>query len=287
MKICILFIAFVFLLGACKNTHATEGDVLAEVKGKVLRESEINGLIPTGISSKDSLLFAENYTRKWVKDELIYEVARENLGDDAAEINQLVDAYRRSLIRHRYLERLLTEKLSSNIRESDKLTFFEENQELFTLDDAIVKGLFLKIPIDAPALDDVKKWYKSNAVESLEKIEKYSIQNASVYEYFYDHWVDFGEVIANIPMKVTNANAFLRANRQVEVSDSSYCYLLNIQEYMPAGKVAPYDFAEPRILEMLINQKRKAFLESFENELYTDAVKRGDVKFFTDRHEHN
>jgi hypothetical protein len=280
MRICIFFIAFVFLLGACKNRQSTGGDALVEVNGQILHESELKGIIPVGISSSDSLLFAENYIKKWIKDKLIYDVALKNL-NDAQEVEKLVEAYKESLIQYRYQERLVMEKLSPNIRESDKLIFFEENQELFKLNNAIVKGLFLKIPVEAPGLSDVKKWYKSNSTESLEKIEKYSIQNANIYEYFYDRWIDFGEVVDNIPVSVTNENVFLQTNKSVEVTDSTFCYLLNIQEYIPAGSVAPYDYAESRIVEMLVNQKRKDFIESFENELYTDAVRRGNVKFLS------
>lgn len=285
MRTCFLFIAFVFLLSACKNTQSADGDALVEVNGKSLYDSDVIQIIPKGISSKDSLLLAENYIRKWIKDELVYGVALKNLSSDADEVERLVEAYRRSLIRYRYQERLVVERLSTDLRESDKLSYFEENQEQFKLDNAIIKGLFLKIPVDAPGLSDVKKWYKSNSMESLEKIEKYSIQNASIYEYFYDRWVRFDEVIGNIPVTVSNVNTFLQSNKYVEVSDSTYFYLLNIQEYISAGKVAPYEYANSRIVEMLINQKRKEFIEEIENELYTDAVNRGDVKFFTKRDE--
>lgn len=280
MRICILFIAFVFLLTACNNRQSIEGNALVEVNGQILYESELKGVIPIGVSSADSLLFAENYIKKWVKDKLIYNVALKNL-DDLHEVESLVEAYKQSLIRQRYQERLVKERLSSNVQESEKLVFFEENQERFRLNNAIIKGLFLKIPAEAPGLDEIKKWYKSSTTESLEKIEKYCIQNANIYEYFYDRWIDFDEIIDNIPVSVTNENAFLKANKFVEVSDSAFCYLLNVQEYIPAGSVAPYDYAESLIVEMLINQKRKDFVENFENELYTDAVRRGYVKFLS------
>lgn len=281
MKICILLIAFVLLLGGCKHVHSPEGDALVEVKGQVLYESDLKEIIPAGVPSSDSLFFAENYIRKWVTDRLIYDVALKNQ-TDAQEVEKLVEAYKQSLIRHKYQERLVTERLSPTIRESDKLAFFEENQEQLKLDNPIIKGLFLKIPVDAPGINDVRKWYKSSSTESLEKIEKYCIQNASIYEYFYDKWMSFYEVMDNIPMVVTDANAFLKVNHSVEFSDSTFCYLLNIKEYIPAGSVPPYEYAESRVVEMLTNQKRKEFIENFENELYTDAVKRGDVKFFSD-----
>ena len=283
MKYCFIFIAFVSLLCSCKRTLQTDdADVLVRVKDRTLKRSEVVSLIPRGTSSADSLLLAESFVKKWVKDALVYEVAQRNLGDEKEEVDKLVEEYRHSLIRYRYQERLIKEKLSADIRESDKLNYYEENQKKFTLDKALIKGLFLKIPVDAPGLSEVKGWYKSTSEASLEKIEKYSVQNATIYDYFYDKWVDFDEVMDNIPVHVSNSTAYLKANKFVEVADSSYCYLLNIKEYLPEGSVAPYDYASSQITEMLINQRKVDFLKTFEEELYKDGIRGGDVKFFTE-----
>ncbi|GHU59766.1 hypothetical protein FACS189411_16930 [Bacteroidia bacterium] len=256
--------------------------MLAKVKDRSLTRDEVERIIPKGSSPADSLLIAESYVKKWVKDALVYEVALRNLSDEKAEIDQLVDDYRYSLLRYRYQERLIKEKLSANIRESDKINYYEEYQKKFTLDNGLIKGLFLKIPLDAPGLSDVKTWYKSSSLESLEKIEKYSVQNAIFYDYFYDKWVDIDDVVSNIPIHLSDARNFLRSNKSMDVSDSSYCYLLNIKEYLPAGTIAPYEYAEPRIVEMLLNQRKMNFLKNFEDELYEDAVKSGDVVFNTE-----
>lgn len=280
MKYCFIFIAFVSLLCSCKKTQTTDDtDVLVRVKDRTLTRSEITELIPRGVSSADSLLLAENLVKKWVKDALVYEVAMRNLGDEKDEVDKLVEQYRHSLVRYRYQEQLVREKLSAEFQESDKLSYYEENQKKFVLDKALIKGLFLKIPADAPGLNDVKGWYKSTSEASLEKIEKYSVQNASIYEYFYDKWVDFDEVMDNIPVHVANPNDFLKTHKFVDVSDSTYCYLLNIKEYLPVGSVAPYDYASPQIIEMLTNLRKVEFLKKFEDDLYKDGVKSGNVKF--------
>ena len=86
--------------------------------------------------------------------------------------------------------------------------------------------------------------------------------------------------MVNVPLHVADQNAFLKANRFVEVSDSSYCYLLNIKEYLPIGAVAPFDYAMPQVKEMLLNQRKVVFLKEFEDELYNDAVRDGDVTFY-------
>lgn len=283
MRTSFIFITFVALLCACKGSQpVNDTDVLVKVKDRILKRSEVTGRIPKGSTSADSLLLAESLTKKWVKDALVYDLALRNMGEDKEEIEKLVEEYRHSLVRYRYQERLVKEKLAGDIRESDMLNYYEENQTKFVLDKSLIKGLFLKIPIDAPGISDVKGWYKSTSESALEKIEKYSVQNASIYDYFYDKWVDFDEVMDNIPLHVSNSNAFLKANKFVEVQDSSYFYLLNIKEYLLSGSVAPYDFAGPQIKDMLVNQRKVEFLKDFENELYNDAIRGGDVKFYTE-----
>ena len=269
-------------LFACKKAIQTdEPDALVKVNDRILTRNEVESLIPKGTTSADSLLLAESYIKKWVKDELVLKIAQRNLGSDKETIDKLVDAYRRSLLRYRYQEKLIQEKLSDEIQESDVLTYYDTNKEKFVLDKNLIKGLFLKVPADAPNLSEVKTWYKSGNVASLEKIEKYSIQNAAIYEYFFDKWVDFDEIRNNIPNQISNPESFLRTYKTLEVTYSSYCYLLNIRQVLLKGQVEPFEYAEPRIREILINQRKLDFIKEFEEELYNDALDGGDVIFYS------
>ena len=268
-------------LSSCtKNATNQQKGTLVKVNERTLTQEDVLSVLPKNISSADSLLWAESYIKQWVKDNLVYDVALQNLGDEnRAEIDRLVDSYRRSLVRYRYQEQLVHERLSANITDEEKRNFYDENQDQFELDHSLIKGLFLKIPIDAPNLDEVKKWYRSTSEASIEKIEKYSVQNAVVYDYFYDKWVSFDEVFVNIPIQVTNENEFLRTHSFVETADSSYCYLLNIEEYVAKGKIAPFEYASTQISDMLVNQRKVQFLKNFEEELYNDAIRGGNVVF--------
>ena len=272
------------LLFSCgRGVQDVGADVLVSVEGHSLLRSEVETVIPRTLSSADSLLMAESYVKKWVKDVLVYDVAEENLGEEMADVERLVEAYRHSLIRYRYQEQLVRERLSAEIRESDVLNYYETNQKKFELKTNLVKGLFLKVPIDAPGLADLKRWYKSDDASAVEKIDKYSLQNAAIYDYFYDKWMDFEDVMENIPMQLSNPSAYLKANKTLEVSDSSYCYLLNIRDYIPAGQVAPYDYVQPQIMDMLLAQRKQKFLRDFEEELYNDAIRDGKVRFPSDK----
>ena len=48
------------------------------------------------------------------------------------------------------------------------------------------------------------------------------------------------------------------------------------------GNVAPYEFAEPTIRELLINQKRLKFIKSIEEDLYNDALRKGVIQYSPD-----
>ena len=284
MRNTVFFILAVVFLNACRPSVETEdSDVLVTVHGNVLTRSDVEKIVPKNTSSSDSLLIAESYVKKWVKDILTYEVAERNIGKDVEDINRLVEEYRRSLLRYRYQDHMVRSRLSAEIRENDKMSFYQENMQRFILDKNLVKGLFLKVPADAPGLNDVRKWYKSDTPESLENIEKYSIQNASIYDYFYDRWLDFDEILDKIPIQISNKSQFLKSNRSIEKTDSMYCYFLNISEYILSGNTAPYEYAESQIHEMIINKRKVDFLKDFEEGLYRDAVRNGYVVFHTNQ----
>jgi hypothetical protein len=269
-------------LTACSERQAViDVQTVARVKDRVLTREEVMAVIPKGKSSADSLLIAENYIKNWVKDALVYDLARRNLGDEQEEINKLVEEYRRSLLSYRYQERLVRERLSANLRESDKINYYEANQDKFKLKHSLIRGLFLKIPADAPGLSEIKIIYQSDAREDLERIEKYSVQYAVFYDSFYDRWVDFDEIRSNIPIRITDEANFLSHNKFINTSDSNFCYLVNIKEYMTAGSIAPYEYEEPHIVEMLTNQRKMDFLRAFEDELFDDAIKSGDAQVLT------
>lgn len=275
-------LSFLHMLSCVDKAQIGKSDVLVSVGQRTLTSSEVKKLIPKTLSSADSLLMAESYVKKWVKNALIYDLANKNLDGEKAEVEKLVEAYRQSLMCHKYEEKLVEERLASEITDNEISAYYEANKESFLLDEDIVKGLFLKVPSDAPGLSDLKKWCKSGNDELIEKIEKYSLQNAVIYDYFYDRWTGAEEIADNMPVKKSEFSRMLKTDRLVEVSDSAYCYLLDVKEVEFKGSRAPFDYASAQIKEILLSQRRMEFLRNFEEEIYNEAIRKGDVKFHGD-----
>ena len=141
----------------------------------------------------------------------------------------------------------------------------------------IFKGLFIKVPLTAPQLNNVRRWYKSEKQDAIESLEKYSLQNAVKYEYFYDKWVSVTDVLDMIPLKVEAPEEYVNKHRQVELKDTAYYYFLNVSDYRGVGEEKPYEFARSEVKDLLVNQKRVSFMEQVKNDLYQQAVSKKKI----------
>ena len=149
------------------------------------------------------------------------------------------------------------------------------------LDKPIVKGLFIKVPLQAAGLADVRRWYKKNAQDAIEKLEKYSLRNAVTYDYFYDNWRPVGEIEALVPANSwTGKDDYLDQNRNIELKDTAFVYFLHIEEYQGKGKQKPLDFASEEIKEILINLKRVEFINKVKEDLYRQASDKNKINYY-------
>lgn len=81
-----------------------------------------------------------------------------------------MENYRRALIMHTYQEELVNQKLANDISEEEINAYYEKNKELFRLDNPLVKGLFIKVPLSSPDLGNVRVWYRKNNQDIIEKL---------------------------------------------------------------------------------------------------------------------
>ena len=277
MRITGLLLVSLFFCISCTEKHDHRGKTpLVEVNGTFLYKEDLQSVLPAGLTKDDSLLFAEHYIRTWVEDLLLYEKAQNNIPDNE-EIDRLVENYRKALIMHTYQEELIGQRLTKDIPEQEIAEYYEKNKELFKLDRPLVKGLFIKVPLIAPQLTNVRKWYKSEAHEAVEHLEKYSFQNAVKYEYFYDKWVSLADILDLIPLKTDSPEEYINKNRHVELKDTAFYYFLNVSDYRAVGEQEPYEFAMPEAKDMLVNIKRVDFMRQVKDDLYKRAIDRKKI----------
>ena len=277
MRILVLLLITLLGCGACKEQRDHKGKTpLVEVDGNFLYKEDLMSVLPVGLSKDDSILFTEHYIRSWAEEILLYEKAANNIPDNV-DVDKLVENYRKALIMHTYQQELISQKLSGEIPEQEIADYYEKNKELFKLDRPLMKGLFIKVPLTAPQLGNVRKWYKTETQDAVEHLEKYSLQNAVKYEYFYDKWVRVADVLDMIPLKAESPEAYMDKNRHIELKDTAFYYFLNISDFRVAGEQEPYEFAQSKVKDMLVNIKRVDFMKQVKDDLYERAVKRKKI----------
>lgn len=166
---------------------------------------------------------------------MLYQKAEGNIPENV-KIDELVASYRRALIMHTYQEELVKQKVGAEITDAEIEQYYTQNTGMFRADQPYLKGLFIKVPLNVPHLKQVRTWYKSNTQESIDKLEKFSIGNAVSYDYFYDRWQPLSEVAAKLPLKELDTNPnYPDRNRNIEVRDTAFCYLLHVEDFLPKG----------------------------------------------------
>lgn len=281
--ICLHLFFMVFVAFSCSGSGAADADralnPIVTVGDKTLYQADLDEVIPIGLSAEDSTAAVKSYIDMWVNDQLIYNKALQNI-INKKDIDELVESYKKSLITSSYQEQLLKEYFSKSVSENELKAYYEQNKDKFKLEDNIIKGLYLKIPVNSKQLANFQKWYKQGNDAAIENIEKNTLQNAVAYEYFYDKWVGLVDVLENMPPAVTDEKIFLQRNNNLELRDSSFVYLLNIKEYELTGSEAPYDYVKGQLSEMYMEQKKADYIQQVKKDLYDKAVSDEEIKFY-------
>lgn len=277
----ILFAGFSFMLLTCRDSSQEKaGSPVVRVGNEVLTDSDLKEVLPLDVNKEDSAALADEYVNRWVRSKLFLRQAESNLTDEEKDVSQMLDEYRTSLLVNKYQQKMLEQKYSPLLEHEEIEKYYNEMQDNFKLQENIVRGLMLKVPLNAPGQNDVRRWCRTADPESLVELENYSLQNARMYKMFLDTWVPFQRINANLPEPVRNEERFLRYNRYYETTDEQFRYFFLVTDYEFIGSIAPLSFVEERIKAILLNKKRGEFIKSLEKELYNEALEKKTINFY-------
>ena len=252
---------------------------LVQVGNHFLYREDMAQSLPYGLSGADSVEFVREFVRKWLKEQVLYEKAEHNVRGDE-RIERMVADYRRTLVLNRYERELLSQEMAGELSEEELQRYYAENKQLFILEEPVIRGVFIKAPLASPGLKDLKKWYKDNSEEALERMEAYAFRNAILYEYFYEHWVPVSELEGKVIVNLAELSADFDKHRNIEVADGEYCYLLHIEEYVAKGDAKPYDLARPEIVDLLASNRKVEFMDKVKEDLYNQSVEAGRITYY-------
>ena len=268
-----LVIIGLLFIAACKPVpKEDQKEPLAKVYDKYLYKSDVKSLFTNNMSKDDSIVIVRNYINDWIKKQLLLNKAELNLSEEIKDIEKEIEDYRSSLLIFKYKQELIKQKLDTLVTDEEIEEYYNEYSGNFVLNHNIVKVLYLKISKEAPEIEKVRWWYKSNSAENKSRLEDYCYQYATKFDNFNDEWIPFNNILMEVPIKIDDQERFLRVQRYIETEDDLFHYFVKINEYSLKSTVQPLEYAKLKIKSIILNKRKFTFLEELENTVYNDAL---------------
>ncbi len=273
--------ALLMMVNGCSlfqgNNHE---EPVARVFEQYLYPSDLKDAIPPGTSDQDSVVLAKRFVETWVKDQLMLKRAEQALTEEQMDFEKQIAEYHRSLLIFSFRQKLLQQKLDTAVNKSEIQTYYEENINNFLLNQDVIKGTFIKVPLTVPRMDELRRWSWNSREEDLAQMEKYCITYADKYSNFSETWVYFSTVKDQLPMKISQPSRYLRFNKNIETTDDQFRYMLHVTDHVTEGEAAPVELVWDDIVNIILNKRKIEFIQDLEQRVYNDGVNRNQFEIY-------
>ncbi|AHM61064.1 hypothetical protein D770_14050 [Flammeovirgaceae bacterium 311] len=258
-----------------KSGSAAGGEqVVARVHDQYLYARDLSELLPKGINAEDSGRMADRYIRSWVRKQLLISEAARKIELDQQELERKVQDYRYSLMVYEYEKQYVSKHLERAVSEEEVQQYYESNKDNFQLKQNIIRGLFVKVPKNAPKINNLREFMPLQKPGDREKVKSYAYRFATDYMLDDGVWVNFDELIMNTPLAgIPNKVQWLKNNKYAETSDEENVYFLKIQDYKITDEISPLEFVRDQIETIIVSRRKTELAARLEEEIYENARK--------------
>jgi hypothetical protein len=257
-----------------------QGKPVARVYDKNLYREDLQGIIPPGTSTNDSIEMTTAYINNWIRQELLLKQAEDNLDETNRDFTDQIEQYRNSLIIYAYESELVKQKLDTVVPQAEIEDYYKKNQNNFHLRENIVLASYVIISKNSPVTSKVKSLLLSTREADKEKLQTLCQENGANYFINDGTWMSFTELTRKIPLSIDDQEEFLNKNKYYEVKDSTTMYYVAISAYKSKESVSPLNFEVENIRTILLNKRKAELLKQMEEDLISDAVKRNKYEIF-------
>lgn len=243
-----------------------DGRILAEVNSKILYSSDIENLIHRGTSTYDSSAIANSYVDRWVKDELLIGEAQSLLANDP-ELQSLVEDYRNRLIKHKYENQVIEEKLDTSIQKSEIFAFYDKTKVNYILKEPVYRILYVAVPDKTNKID---RLYNAWINDDLEFVKEYSALNADKYFVELETWVTLGEIRELVPELLIKSKS-LDQGTIIQQNIDHIEYFFKVVDVRLIDDFVPLELVVNKLRRIIIHERKEEVLAEYKEELYEKA----------------
>ena len=265
------------LMTACSQSAGDYSPVVASVYNRELHQSDLEGLVPDGLSPDDSLTVVKNYVEQWIRQAVILAKAEKNVKND---FSHELQEYKNSLLAYAYERQIIDQLLDTVVTNAQIEEYYAEHKGEFNLKSSIVKAVYLTAPATAPAVAKIKRIVGRDDFSESDVMELEKLASANGFSGYYDasSWIPFVTLQTAIPFTAYNEQRFLSQHRSIAFSDDSLFYAARILDYRVTDELSPLEVQRDNIRVIILNLRKIDILNKLQTDLLKEAEDDGAVK---------
>lgn len=261
-------------LSSCSfiSSFIHDDEVVARVGNEKLYLSELSSYIPDTVSPEDSTNLAMQYITSWARDLLYLNLAENQLSKAEQDVSSELEDYRRSLLRYRYEQLYVNDRLDTLITDAQIESYYKEHEDYFKLQRPILKVRFLDIMSDSPNAELIIRCMSSDDYSEVLAADSLAYQSALRYFDKSDVWMD-AAVLARefstdyVTMLASLSDSFIRIEQDGRLR---IAFVLDIRR----SGTAPVEYASAQIRDNILSDRKHRLLKSLEQDLLKDALEK-------------
>ena len=264
-------------LSACNR----EKKVVVYVYNKKLTLEELQDKMPIFDENADSVEIQQAYIDSWIARQVMLHQAEKNLSYSEKRFDRQLQEYKELLLIEAYENKKVAQLLDTVVTNAEIIEYYLANKMYFTTKKAVVKVNYIKLPIDFPQIENVKKILFKNerTKQEMEKLNTLC-ENTALNLYMSDDWLLFDDILKEIPITTYNNNElFLEKNKTLEMRDTSGIYLVNFLNYKMEEENILRDVDKEAIVRSILQQRRIEVLKNLRKNAVKKAKESGEILY--------
>ncbi len=254
-----------------------ENKVVVSAFGKNLLLDSLCSRIPDELSFEDSTLLSERIIEGWVRENVLLAQAEKNINEFSSAFESSIKSYRNALLVTQFEREFIASRVDTKVQDEEIEKFHSDYPELFQLKEHVLRAVFFEINTEEDMLDSARIWLTTADSSSVPKLEQWSIERGAHFALDVDYWWLLSDLLQTVPMQVYRIEDQLRDRRLIEFTDGDSRYLLRILEHRLKDLPSPISIARKRIVDLIIQERRRSILENLRDDLVSDAWANGEI----------
>ena len=268
----IYLIITLLLICSCDLPTSEESNAVARVGEDFLFISDLEDKI--GPNGSDSIQITTRTINEWAEELLYQKKAEINLSSRVKKgLEELVSTYRNDLYVKTYKDKAIQSQLDSIVEKEEIESYFEQNKLNFKTNKDLMRGRYVRVRNENYNLQSIRKSIRRFNEDDKVFLDSLALQ-FTTYSLNDSIWVQASQFFNRLPsISEKRYKNFLKNDTFFELQDSLEVYLVVVEEVVLRNDLAPLDYVEPTLKQILINKRKLELMRQLDREIIDEGLR--------------